>query len=142
MINTVGAAMALKASIPFLSKAPGGGSAVLFSSVAVQTGFPMHSVISAAKGGIEGLTRAAAAELSPGIRVNAIAPSLTDTPLASKVLASAAAREGLAKLHPLARLGTADDQAALASWLLDSEESGWVTGQIIGVDGGRGAIHK
>eukprot|EP00953_Heterococcus_sp_UTEX-ZZ885_P021665 12083-Heterococcus_DN1.PRE.1 len=137
MVNVVSAAMSLKAAAPHMAKAPGGGSAVFFSSVAASVGFPQHSAIASAKAGLEGLTRSAAAELSPITRVNAIAPSLTDTPLASRLLASQAGRDALAKLHPLGRVGTADDHASLASWLLDSSESGWVTGQVFGCDGAR-----
>jgi NAD(P)-dependent dehydrogenase (short-subunit alcohol dehydrogenase family) len=142
MVNVVSAAMLLKAAAPHMAKAPGGGSAVFFSSVAASVGFPQHSAIASAKAGLEGLARSAAAELSPITRVNAIAPSLTDTPLASRLLASQASRDALAKLHPLGRVGTADDHASLASWLLDSSESGWVTGQVFGCDGGRSTIQK
>ncbi|MFO7762679.1 MAG: SDR family oxidoreductase [Wenzhouxiangellaceae bacterium] len=136
-LNTLGAALAVQAAEKGLKKA--GGSVVLFSTVAVGQGFGNHSVISAAKGGVEGLTRALAAELAPGIRVNAIAPSITDTGIAQKLLSSEQMAKGLGDMHPLGRYGQPDDIAAMAAMLL-SEDSGWVTGQVIGVDGGRGAL--
>jgi len=136
-LNTVGAALAVKAAEKGLKKA--GGSVVLFSTVAVQQGFNNHSVISAAKGGIEGLTRALAAELAPNVRVNAIAPSITDTGIAEKLLSSEQMAKGLGDMHPVGRYGQPDDVAAMAATLL-SKDAAWVTGQIIGVDGGRGAL--
>lgn len=146
LLNTVGAATAIRAALPGLMaqyKATGeAGSVVLFSSIAVQQGFPNHAIISACKGGIEGLTRALAAELAPAIRVNAVAPSLTDTPLAQVLTKSAPMKEAIAKAHPIPRLGTGDDSAAAAAFLLDNNESSWVTGQIIGVDGGRSVVRK
>jgi NAD(P)-dependent dehydrogenase (short-subunit alcohol dehydrogenase family) len=136
-LNTVGAAMVVKAAEKGLKKA--GGSVVLFSTVAVQQGFNNHSVISAAKGGIEGLTRALAAELAPRVRVNAIAPSITDTGIAQKLLSSEQMAKGLADMHPAGRYGQPDDVAAMASMLLQND-AGWITGQVISVDGGRGAL--
>ncbi|MBS3745216.1 MAG: SDR family oxidoreductase, partial [Wenzhouxiangellaceae bacterium] len=136
-LNTLGAALAVQAAEKGLKKA--GGSVVLFSTVAVGQGFGNHSVISAAKGGVEGLTRALATELAPGIRVNAIAPSITDTGIAQKLLSSEQMAKGLGDMHPLGRYGQPDDIAAMAAMLL-SEDSGWITGQVIGVDGGRGAL--
>jgi NAD(P)-dependent dehydrogenase (short-subunit alcohol dehydrogenase family) len=140
-LNAVGAAMALKAAAPFLAAGTGApGSAVLFSSVAARVGFPNHAAIAAAKGAVEGLTKAAAAELAPRVRVNAIAPSLTDTPLASRFLSSEAARKASSEGHPLRRVGTADELAATAEFLLDDASSGWMTGQVLCVDGGRSAV--
>lgn len=136
-LNAPGAALAVKAAEKGLKKA--GGSVVLFSTVAVQQGFNNHSVISAAKGSVEGLTRALAAELAPKIRVNAIAPSITDTGIAEKLLSSEQMAKGLADMHPVGRYGRPDDIAAMAALLLDGE-AGWVTGQVIAVDGGRGAL--
>ena len=136
-LNTLGAALAVKAVQKGLKQA--GGSVVLFSTVAVGQGFANHSVISAAKGGVEGLTRALAAELAPDIRVNAIAPSITDTGIANKLLSSEQMAKSLGAMHPVGRYGKPEDVAAMAATLLSSE-SGWITGQIIGVDGGRGAL--
>lgn len=113
---------------------------VLFSSVAAQHGFVHHAVISAIKGAIEGLTHALAAELAPHIRVNAIAPSLSDTPIAQSMTANDTLAKSLAKDHPLQRLGTPDDLASAAAFLADGAQSGWITGQVLGVDGGRAAV--
>jgi NAD(P)-dependent dehydrogenase (short-subunit alcohol dehydrogenase family) len=136
-LNTLGAALAVKAAQKGLKKA--GGSVELFSTVAVGQGFTNHSVISAAKGGIEGLTRALAAELAPDVRVNAIAPSITDTGIAEKLLSSDQMAQGLADMHPVGRYGRPDDIAAMAAMLLGNDAA-WVTGQVVGVDGGRGAL--
>lgn len=110
-------------------------SIVLFSTVAVQTGLPFHTQVPASKGAIEGLTKALAAEYAPKIRVNAIAPSLTDTPLAASLLNSDAKREANANRHPLKRNGKVEDIASMAEFLLSSKSS-WITGQIFHVDGG------
>jgi NAD(P)-dependent dehydrogenase (short-subunit alcohol dehydrogenase family) len=107
--------------------------------VAVQQGMAFHSSIAAAKGAIEGLTRSLAAEWAPAIRVNAIAPSLVETPLSAKLLSSPEKAEASAKRHPLARVGRPEDIASLAVFLL-SEQSGWITGQVMGVDGGMSAL--
>lgn len=136
-VNVVGAALAVQASLGMLKKNK--GSILFFSSVAAQLGLPMHASIGAAKGAINGLTVSLAAELSPAVRVNAIAPSLCETPLGSKVLLNDKMKEGLASMHPLKRLGQAEDIAALAQFVLSSEAS-WMTGQVIGVDGGRGSV--
>ncbi len=114
-------------------------SIVLFSTVAVKQGFPNHSIISPVKASLEGLTVSLASELAPSIRVNCIAPSLSNSKMASKVLKNPKIAEGIAKQHPLKRLGEGKDLAALAKFLL-SDESSWITGQIIGVDGGRSNI--
>ena len=115
------------------------GSIVLFSSVAAQKGFTNHTIIATAKAAIEGLTVTLAAEFSPSIRVNCIAPSLTSSKIAQSMLKNPIVAEALAKAHPLKRLGEGEDSAALAKFLL-SDESSWVTGQIIGVDGGRSSL--
>ena len=110
-------------------------SVVLFSTVAVSQGMPFHASVAAAKGAVEGLVRSLAAEWAPKVRVNAVAPSLTDTPLAERLLNNDAKREGAAKRHPLQRFGTAQDVANAALFLL-GDESRWMTGQVLGVDGG------
>lgn len=138
-INAQGAALAIKALLPALKKSEGVPSVVLFSSVAVGQGFAFHASVGMAKGAVEGLTRSLAAELAPRIRVNAIAPSLTKTPLAEAILANEKLAETITRQHALRRLGTADDIAALAAFLL-SDEAGWITGQVLGVDGGRSAL--
>ncbi len=112
---------------------------LLFSTVAVQTGMSFHSQVTTSKGALEGLTRALAAELSPYIRVNCIAPSLTDTPLAAPLLNSDQKREANANRHPLKKIGTPEDIANLAEFLI-SDKSGWITGQIIHADGGMSSV--
>ena len=137
-LQVLGAIKVIQSTLPRL-KNSGAGAVVLFSTVAVQTGFPFHSMVSASKGAIEGLTRALAAELAPAIRVNRIAPSLTDTPLAAPLLNSVDKRETNAQRHPLKRIGTPSDVAHAAEFLLTGK-SGWVTGQVFHVDGGISTI--
>ena len=115
------------------------GSIVLFSTVAAKKGFANHSIISPAKAAIEGLTVSLAAEFAPNIRVNCIAPSLTKSKIAGSVLKNQTIEEAIAKMHPLKRIGEGDDSANLANFLLTTKSS-WITGQIIGVDGGRSNI--
>ena len=115
------------------------GSVVLFSTVAVKQGFPNHAIVSSAKGAIEGLTIALAAEFAPNIRVNCIAPSLTKSKIAEPMLKNKLIAEGIAKAHPMKRIGEGKDAAAMAKFLL-TDESSWITGQIIGVDGGRSKL--
>lgn len=115
-------------------------SVVLFSTVAVQSGFNFHTQVSMSKGAIEGLTKALAAELAPTIRVNAIAPGLTDTPLASKLLNTSEKKEANAQKHPMKRIGEPEDLANMAAFLL-SEKSSWITGQIIHIDGGMSTLN-
>jgi len=114
-------------------------SVVVFSTVAVQLGLPFHSQVSASKGAIEGLTKALSAEWAPSIRVNCIAPSLTDTPLAANLLNTDEKKAANALRHPLKKIGTASDIANMAAFLL-SENAAWITGQIIHVDGGMSTI--
>jgi len=114
-------------------------SVVLFSTVAAKKGFVNHSIISSAKSGVEGLTVALAAEFAPNIRVNCIAPSLTKSKMTKDIIKNSKIEESIAKLHPLKRIGEGVDVANLAFFLL-SKNSSWITGQIIGVDGGRAAI--
>jgi 3-oxoacyl-[acyl-carrier protein] reductase len=137
-LNVVGAVKCLQAALPAM-KAAERSSMVMFSTVAVSQGLPMHSSVAAAKGAVEGLTRSLAAELAPKIRVNCIAPSLTDTPLAERLLSSDQKRDAMAQRHPLKRIGQVEDIASIAEFLL-SDHSGWITGQVIGVDGGMSAI--
>ena len=136
-LNVLGAVTAIKAAHKALAAAS--GSIVLFSTVAVTQGFTSHSVISAAKGGVEGLTRALAAEFAPKVRVNAVAPSLVKTPLAAMITSNEALAKGIAQLHALPRLGEPEDIAAAAAFLL-GKESSWITGQVIPVDGGRSRV--
>jgi len=134
-INVLGAVRTIQQVLPLLKASEIVSSVVLFSTVAVQQGMPFHASIAAAKGAIEGLTKSLAAELAPKIRVNAIAPSLTDTPLASKILGTEEKKKASAERHPLKKTGTPEELAALASFLI-SEEAGFISGQIIGADGG------
>ena len=115
------------------------GSVVLFSTVAAQRGFTNHVIIASAKAAVEGLTVTLAAEFAPNIRVNCIAPSLSKSKIAEPMLRNPTIAEGIAKAHPLKRLGEGKDSAALAKFLI-TEESSWITGQIIAVDGGRSKL--
>ena len=115
------------------------GSVVLFSTVAAQRGFTNHTIIASAKAAVEGLTVTLAAEFAPNIRVNCIAPSLSKSKIAEPMLKNPAVAEGIAKAHPLKRLGEGKDSATLAKFLI-TEDSSWVTGQIIAVDGGRSKL--
>jgi NAD(P)-dependent dehydrogenase (short-subunit alcohol dehydrogenase family) len=135
-LNVQGAFQAIKHVVPALKKS-GEGSILLFSTIAVQTGMPFHASIAAAKGAIEGLTRALAAELAPNIRVNAIAPSLTETPLSTNLLNSEEKRTNAANRHPLKRIGTPADIAEAAYLLLTNP---FITGQILPIDGGIGTL--
>ena len=137
-LQVLGAVKVIQAVIPKLKKSPS-ASIVLFSTVAVQTGLPYHSLISTSKGAIEGLTRALAAELAPKIKVNCIAPSLTDTPLAHSLLNSEQKKEANAQRHPLKRIGTPEDIASMAAFLL-SPKASWISGQIFHVDGGMSSL--
>ncbi len=137
-LNALGAALAVQAALPALKKSTD-GSVVLFSSIAAAQGFSMHASIGMAKAAVSGLTLSLAAELAPSIRVNAIAPSLTQTPLAKGLLQNETVAQSIAALHPIPRLGVAEEMAELAAFLL-SAQSSWITGQIIGVDGGRSSL--
>lgn len=139
-LNVMGAVRLLQAALPQLKKAEAGASVVLFSTVAVKLGMPFHSAIAMAKGALEGLTKSLAAEwASHNIRLNAIAPSLTHTDLAERLLNTEAKQESAAKRHPLGRIGQPQDIASLAYYLLD-QNSQWMTGQILGLDGGMGSL--
>lgn len=137
-INCLGAVAVLQAAMPAL-KAASQASVVLFSTIAVAQGLAFHASIAAAKGAVEGLTLSLAAELAPKIRVNAIAPSLTDTPLAGNLLNTDAKKEAAAKRHPLQQVGDAGDIAQLVSFLL-SDASKFFTGQILRPDGGLSSV--
>lgn len=137
-INFIGLVKVIQAVLPNLT-ASEQSSIVLFSSVAASMGMPFHTSVAAAKGAIEGFAKALAAEYAPKIRVNVIAPSLTDTPLADKFLSTEEKREKSAQRHPLKRVGTSDDMAQMASFLL-SEKSSWISGQIFHVDGGMSTL--
>ena len=137
-LNVVAAMSCFQAAIPAL-KASGSAAAVFFSTVAVNHGIAMHTYVAAAKGALQALAKTWAAELAPAIRVNCIAPALTDTPLAGKLLASDAKREAMAAKYPLGRFGDPADIASMADFLL-SARSSWITGQTLGVDGGMSAI--
>jgi NAD(P)-dependent dehydrogenase (short-subunit alcohol dehydrogenase family) len=135
-INVLGAIHAIQF---YAKQLKVGSSIVLFSTVAVQTGMPFHSTVSVAKGAVEGLTRALAAEFAPKIRVNCIAPSLTQTKLAGRLLNSEEKIEAMANKHPLKKIGSPKDLANALEFLL-SDNSSWVTGQILAVDGGMSTL--
>ncbi len=137
-LNVLGAVKCIQSILPNLKRS-NQGSIVLFSTIAVQTGMPFHSIVSSSKGAVEGLTKALAAELAPAIRVNCIAPSLTDTPLASALLSTEEKILSSANRHPLKKIGTPNDIAAMAKFLL-LEDSSWITGQIFHIDGGMSTI--
>ncbi|NGZ89262.1 SDR family NAD(P)-dependent oxidoreductase [Psychroflexus maritimus] len=115
-------------------------SIVYYSTVAVQTGMPFHTSVAAAKGAIEGFARSLAAEYAPSLRVNVIAPSLTNTPLAGKLLGNEKKKEKMDERHPLKRVGEAIDLAKVTAFLL-SDDSSWITGQVLGVDGGMSSLN-
>jgi 3-oxoacyl-[acyl-carrier protein] reductase len=133
-LNVVGFVRVLRTVLPLLKKSSS-ASIVLYSTVAVQQGMPFHASVAAAKGAVEGLTRSLAAELAPRIRVNCIAPSLVNTPLAAKLLSSEDKKKASDERHPLKRIGEAIDIAQLSAFLL-SDASSWISGQIIHADGG------
>jgi 3-oxoacyl-[acyl-carrier protein] reductase len=137
-INTLGAVQFVQHYLPQL-KLSTKASIVFLSSVAAQQGMPFHTSIAMAKGAIEGLTKALAAELAPSIRVNAMAPSLTNTPLADRFINTPEKIEASEKRNPLKKVGTAEELAQSISFLL-TEKSSWITGQILAVDGGMGTL--
>jgi NAD(P)-dependent dehydrogenase (short-subunit alcohol dehydrogenase family) len=138
-INALGAVSAVRASVKHLKKYSEPASVVFFSSIAARRGFTFHSSVAMAKGAIEGLTVSLAAELAPKVRVNAVALSLTKTPLAAALVGNEKTAEAIAASHPIPRLGEPEDAAQAAVFLI-GPESGWMTGQVLGVDGGRSAV--
>jgi NAD(P)-dependent dehydrogenase (short-subunit alcohol dehydrogenase family) len=141
-INALGAALAVQAAIPALrahATEAGRAAVLLFSSVAVQQGFTAHASIAMAKGAVEGLSRSLAAELAPGIRVNAIAPSLTRTGIAAPLTSNEPMVTAISQLHALQRIGEPADIAKLGAFLISSD-SDWITGQVFAVDGGRSHV--
>ncbi len=137
--NLLTAFHTVRAAAPVMGKA-GAGSIVLMSSAAAGVGLPNHEAIAAAKAGVEGLTRSAAASYAPrGVRVNAVAPGLVDTPLAAGLLRNEKAREASGAMHPLGRIGHPEEIARAVGWLLDPSQS-WVTGQVLRLDGGLSAL--
>jgi NAD(P)-dependent dehydrogenase (short-subunit alcohol dehydrogenase family) len=137
-INFISLVKVIQAILPNLT-ASEQSSIVLFSSVAASMGMPFHTSVASAKGAIEGFAKALAAEYAPKIRVNVIAPSLTDTPLADKFLNNETKQEKSAERHPLKRFGKPEDSAQMASFLL-SDKSSWISGQIFHVDGGMSTL--
>jgi NAD(P)-dependent dehydrogenase (short-subunit alcohol dehydrogenase family) len=137
-LQVLGAIKVIQAVLPKM-KSSESASIVLFSTVAVQAGFNFHSIVSASKGAIEGLTRALSAELAPKIRVNCIAPSITDTPLAGVLLNTPEKIEANEQRHPLKKIGKAEDIANAVAFLI-GEQSSWMTGQIVKIDGGMSVI--
>ena len=136
-INVMGFVKSLQAVLPKLTT---NSSVVLYSTVAVKVGMPFHASVAASKGALEGLSKSLAAELAPKTRVNIIAPSITNTPLADRFLNNEAKMEKSAQRHPLKRVGEADDIAAMTRFLL-SDDSSWMTGQILGLDGGMSTLN-
>ncbi len=138
-VNTLGAIIAIKTLSDVLKK--NNGSIILFSSIAVKQGFANHTIVSTAKGGIEALTVSLAAELAPNIRVNCIAPSLTETGMTKSIVTNPGIRKAIETLHPIPKLGEPSDHSKLASFLL-GKSNNWITGQILHVDGGRSTVRR
>lgn len=140
-VNVVGAVRVLKGTIAALSAAPG-ASVVLYGTVATALGMPFHASVAAAKSGVVGLAKSLAAEYaSKNVRFNVVSPSLTDTPMASALLSTEKKRAASAERHPIQRIGTVDDIASATLFLLDPSNS-WITGQVIGVDGGLSSLSR
>ncbi|MDC1033981.1 SDR family NAD(P)-dependent oxidoreductase [Flavobacteriaceae bacterium] len=137
-INVMGCVKILQKVLPKIQAAEN-PSIVMFSTVAVKMGMPFHSSVSSSKGAIEGLTRSLAAEFAPKIRVNAIAPSMLDTPLAEKFLNSETKLENLRNRHPMKEIGSPEDISEVVKFLLE-DNSKWMTGQIIPFDGGMSSV--
>jgi NAD(P)-dependent dehydrogenase (short-subunit alcohol dehydrogenase family) len=138
-INFLSLVKVTRQVLPLLVKS-GEGSVVYFSTVAVGRGMPFHTSVAASKGAIEGFAKALAAEYAPTLRINVVAPSLVDTPLAGRLLNSEDKKEKMGELHPLKRVGTTQDIASITKFLL-GDESTWITGQVLGVDGGKSTLN-
>ena len=136
-INTLGAINAVKINLQSLID--NGGSILFFSTIAVQQGFTNHSIISSSKGAIEGLTLSLAAEFAPKIKVNCIAPSLTDSKMSQKMVSNETIRKAIENMHPIPKIGDGEDFADLSSFLL-GKKNNWITGQIFHIDGGRSTL--
>ncbi len=136
-LNTLGAINVIKSNLNGLTK--NNGSILLFSTIAVQQGFTNHSIVSSSKGAVEGLTLSLAAEFAPKIRVNCIAPSLTDSKMSQKMLSNDTIRKAIENMHPIPKIGEGNDFGDLSSFLL-SEKNNWITGQIFHIDGGRSTL--
>ncbi len=136
-VNTLGAINAIKANQETLAK--NNGSILMFSTIAVKQGFTNHTIISTAKGAVEGLTLSLAAEFAPKIRVNCIAPSLTDAKMTQKLISNNSIKKAIENMHPLPKIGSGDDFADIGSFLL-SDKNSWITGQIFHIDGGRSSL--
>lgn len=139
-VNVLGAVKVIQAVEKLLRKSDN-GSVVLFSTVAVAQGMPYHASVAAAKGAVEGLTKSLAAEMAPKIRFNVLAPSVTDTPLASSILGNDDKKERSAERHPLKKVGSAAEVAAFAAFLL-SKDASWISGQVMGIDGGMSTLRS
>ncbi|GAB5538184.1 MAG: SDR family oxidoreductase [Salibacteraceae bacterium] len=137
-LNVVAAVKCIQACLPALKKSES-AAIVLFSTVAVNRGMGLHASVAASKGAIEGISKSLSAELAPNIRVNTIAPSLTDTPLAHSLLSNDKKKEASAERHPLKRVGRPIDIASMAIHLV-SDRGSWITGQVIGIDGGMSTV--
>jgi NAD(P)-dependent dehydrogenase (short-subunit alcohol dehydrogenase family) len=139
-LQLVGAVQCIQGALPHLKSSDSPPSIVLFSTVAVQKGYPFHGIVASSKGAVEGMTRSLAAELAPNIRVNCIAPSLTNTRMASRLLNSETKRNNMSNRNPMKKIGQPDDIAHMAAFLL-SDNSSWITGQILSIDGGASVLH-
>jgi NAD(P)-dependent dehydrogenase (short-subunit alcohol dehydrogenase family) len=137
--NVFGLINSIRFFLKYMNKKNSISSMVCFSSVAVTIGMKYHTLVGGTKGAIEGITRSLAAELAPNIRINAISPSITDTPLSKKFISSEKIKNDLINRHPMKKIGNPDDIAEAALYLL-SDKSNWVTGQIIHIDGGLSSV--
>ena len=136
-INTLGAINIIRLNYESLAK--NNGSILLYSTIAVKQGFTNHTIVSTAKGAIEGLTLSLAAEFAPKIRVNCIAPSLTDAKMTQKLISNETIKKAIENMHPLPKIGSGDDFSDIGSFLL-SDKNSWITGQIFHIDGGRSSL--